>query len=297
MPLRALLLAIAAVAVAALVYFGGQKLLASPAAAPPPPFHGVEVLVATRALAAGVPIAPTDVGWRAWPAGSVDPAYLRRGDKAAGVAGQVSRVAYAPGQPLSRDTLARQGEAGTLALVMAPGMRAVSLAVNAASAVSGLIMPGDRVDIVLTHSLPRAPDATFDHHAAITLVRDRRVLAIEQRLGSKTTDATATMGVAANPIEPRTASIEVEPREAEMLALGSDLGKLSLVLRPLQRDRGVANGGRAIPTRDIDLDPLFAAGPPSHAAAPFAVMPATTAPARAGPKIFRGSQADSGAGR
>jgi pilus assembly protein CpaB len=295
-PLRALLLAVAAVAIAALVYLGGQKLLASPAVAPPPPVAGVEVLVAVRPLAAGMPIAPGDIGWRAWPAGSVDPSYLRRGDKAADVAGKVARIAYAPGQPLSRDTLARQGEAGTLALAMAPGMRAVSLAVNAASAVSGLIMPGDRVDIVLSHSLPRAADATFDHHAAITLVRDRRVLAIEQRLGSKT-DATATVGVAANPIEPRTASIEVEPREAEMLALASDLGKLSLVLRPLQRERDGGERARATPTRDTDLDPLFAGGPPSHVATPFAVIPAATRPARSGPTIFRGSQADTGAGR
>lgn len=295
MPLRALFLALAALAVAALVYVGGQRLLAAPAAAPPPRVAGIEVLVAARALPAGAPIAPADVSWRDWPAAGVDPSYLRRGDAAANVAGKVSRVAYAAGQPLSRDTFARQGEAGTLALVMAPGMRAVSLAVNAASAVSGLIMPGDRVDVVLIHSLPRAPDATFDHHAAITLVRNRRVLAIEQKLGSKT-DNTATMGVAANPIEPRTASLEVEPREAEMLALAGELGKLSLVLRPLQRD-GAADGGRVTPTRDFDLDPLFAGGPSSHPAAPFAAMPAAVAATRSGPKIFRGSQADTGVGR
>jgi pilus assembly protein CpaB len=173
-------------------------------------------------------------------------------------------------------------------------MRAVSLAVNAASGVSGLIMPGDRVDIVLTHSVPRGPDATFDHHAAITLVRDRRVLAIEQRLGGKT-DATATMGVAANPIEPRTASIEVEPREAEMLALGSELGKLSLVLRPLQRDIHV-DGRRPAPTRDTDLDPLFATGG-SRRTVPFAAVPVAPKAVRSGPTIFRGSQADTGAGR
>lgn len=296
MPLRALFLALAAVAVAALVYLGGRKLLAAPVAAPPPRIADIEVLVAAHALPAGVVLAPADVSWRAWPAGGADPSYLRKGDKAANVAGRVSRIAYAAGQPLSRDTLARQGEAGTLALVMAPGMRAVSLAVNAASAVSGLIMPGDRVDIVLTHSVPRAADATFDHHAAITLVRDRRVLAIEQKLGAKT-DSTATMGAAANPIEPRTASIEVGPGEAEMLALGSELGKLSLVLRPLQRDGNAAGGVRSTPTRDTDLDPSFAAAATSHTAAPFAVMPAADARRRSGPTIFRGSQAETGTGR
>lgn len=299
MPVRAILLALAAIMVAGIVYFYAQRLLTPTAAATPTQaVAGVVVLVAGRALAAGVPIGAADVVWRSWPTDGVDASYLRKGASGSNIAGQIPRVAYAAGQPLSRDTLARQGDAGALAVVIAPGMRAVSLAVNAASGVSGLIMPGDRVDVVLTHSLPRAPDATFERRAAVTLVRDRRVLAVEQRLGQKS-DAAATPDVAANPIEPRTASLEVSPREAEKLALAAELGKLTLVLRPLQQDSGSTDGGRTAPTRDSDLDPLFAAIPRSQVAIPApAAGPAMSRPAgprRSVPTIYRGSQADTGA--
>ncbi len=295
MPVRALLLAVAALVVAGLVYVGGQKLLAAqPAAAATSGPPAVKVLVAVHSITAGVPIAEADVAWRAWPAASLDASYVRDGETIGNAAGRIARVSYAPGQPLSRDTLVRQGEAGALALVIAPGMRAVSLTVNAASGVSGLIMPGDHVDVVLTHSVPRRPDATFEHHAAVTLIRDRRVLAIEQKLGVKN-DAITAVGVAANPIEPRTASLEVAPREAEMLDLGAEMGKLSLVLRPFQRDRGTAPAASP-PTRDVDLDTLFAGGAPARPTAPPLV--AAAAPVRpAGPKVFHGSQADAGAAR
>ena len=99
-------------------------------------------------------------------------------------------------------------------------MRAISVPVTATSGISGFIFPGDEVDILITHQLTGHDEA---HRAAETVLQDVRVIGIDQKLDSKSGE----------PLVAHTATLEVTPKQSEMIAVASEIGKLSLSLRSL----------------------------------------------------------------
>ena len=121
--------------------------------------------------------------WEKWALSDVPDGYLMRGrDKEDAGLGSVVRRAFVAGEPLLSGQMVAPGERGFLAAVLTPGMRAVAVAVDAVSAASGLIWPGDRVDLILTQSLGSG-DADPRKAVGETFLRDIRVLSIDQRLG------------------------------------------------------------------------------------------------------------------
>ncbi|MDD2877398.1 MAG: Flp pilus assembly protein CpaB [Acidiphilium sp.] len=120
----------------------------------------------------------------------------------------------------------RPGDHGFLAAVLKPGMRAVSVGVDAITGTAGLIWPGDHVDLILTQSLsaPNLPPAKSV--AAETVLSDVRVIAIDQRLvqGASTHGTEEAMA--------RTVTLEVTPDQAERVDVAAHLGPLSLIVRP-----------------------------------------------------------------
>ncbi len=88
------------------------------------------------------------------------------------------------------------------------------------SGAGGFILPNDRVDVLLTHSLP----GRGKQFATSTILTDVRVLAVDQTFGQKK-DEKAVVG--------KTATLELTPGQAEMIARASAAGTLSLSLRPL----------------------------------------------------------------
>lgn len=118
------------------------------------------------------------------------------------------------------------GAAG-LAPIVKPGMRALSLAVSGAEAVSGMIQPNDRVDILGTFSFPSRDVPGDMETSTLTILQDVTVLAAGQRL-------------AKNQVAPRragrsgysTITVEVTPRESELLVFTQQMkGSLTLALR------------------------------------------------------------------
>src|SRR6185369_4907798 len=107
------------------------------------------------------------------------------------------------------------------------GYRAVSVPVTVTSGISGFVFPGDHVDVLLSHNLPMPVDGGLERRAAVTVLRDIRVLALDQKVDMKPGEA-ATV--------PRTATIEVTPKQSEIVTVVVEMGKLSLSLRSLQRD-------------------------------------------------------------
>ena len=71
------------------------------------------------------------------------------------------------GEAIRSDDLMRPSDHGFMAAVLSPGMRAVTINVDAASGSSGLIWPGDRVDLILTqmNNDPEAPARQADQRA------------------------------------------------------------------------------------------------------------------------------------
>ncbi len=192
-----------------------------------PPIPTVKVLVAKSDLVVGTFVRVEDLHWQVWPEESVAPTYVTQEDKFVD-AGQgekkltiddfkdaVVRLPIAAGQPLTPGLVARAGERGFLAAVLRPGMRAVSIAVNATSGIAGFILPGDRVDLIWGVSRKKGTPFTQ------TLMTDVRVIAIDQK----------TQANSATPA--KTVTLELTPKQVEALSLANSLGRIEFSLRSI----------------------------------------------------------------
>ena len=197
---------------------------ATPLARPAAPQRSV--LVARGVIARGQILKPQDFSWQVWPDGGIDRAYIQFGTRTVdSLAGWVARDPFGPGEPITEAKIVAPGSRGFLAAVLGPGMRAVSVPVTATSGISGFVFPGDRVDILITHQLPvvggSGPEA--EHKASETVLHDVRVIGIDQKLDSKNGE----------PLVAHTATLEVTPKQSEVIAVATEMGKLSLSLRSL----------------------------------------------------------------
>jgi len=229
MLLRAFLLLVMIGAVGSLVYVVTRDSPSNAIAAPVPEPNSTSVLVAARSLTSGTLLREGDVRWEKWALADAPEGYFMRGRaKEDEVVGSVLRRAFMAGEPLIAGQIVAPGERGFLAVVLKPGMRAVAVAVDLVSAASGLIWPGDRVDVLLTQTF-RTGDQDARKASGETVLRDIRVLAIDQRLGEATG---AQAGQAATERQgPRTVTLEVTPQQGEVLRVAASLGSLALSLR------------------------------------------------------------------
>ena len=186
------------------------------------------ILVAAEDLPAGLFLGPEHVHWRPWPEEGLGETYLvERRDSPDAVHGAVVRRGIAKGEPIATGAVIKPGERGFLAAVLQPGYRGMSVPIDAVSGIAGLIFPGDRVDLILSHSIGDAMGEKDDERqASETILTNVRVLAIDQRIEDQ----------GGEPKVARTATLEVLPEQAEGLALVRQLGVLSLSLRSLARD-------------------------------------------------------------
>ena len=265
---RTLLLAVAALATAGLTAFMVQgwianqrTLLLAQRPVEAPREQANQILVAKQDLPAGTFVKPEHLQWRAWPADGLDDSFVRKSkDGMDGFTGAVVRKGIVAGEPITAKRVVKAGERGFLAAVLSPGMRAVSVKVNAASGISGLVFPGDRVDVILSHKIKtQGTKNRTVRSASETVLTNVRVLAIGQ-----TTDDQKS-----EPIVAKTATLEVSPKQAEVVAVVIQLGKLSLSLRSLAKtDEEMKLNGKPQPykngrahsfTRDSDVSRLIGA--------------------------------------
>jgi pilus assembly protein CpaB len=203
-----------------------QRTVEAEAGPMPPPPMQKSVLVASGALSRGQILKPTDLAWQMWPDGGIDHAYIQKGTKTIeDFAGWVARDPFGPGEPITESKVVAPGSRGFLAAVLRPGMRAVSVPVTRTSGISGFVFPGDQVDILITHPLAASAGngPSLQRQASETVLQDVRVLAVDQKLDGK----------AGEPVVAQTATLEVTPKQSEIIAVASEIGKLSLSLRSL----------------------------------------------------------------
>jgi pilus assembly protein CpaB len=124
----------------------------------------------------------------------------------------------------------RPRERGFLASVLAPDSRAISINVDAASGVSGLIWPGDYVDVVMTQESTTASDKKNpdQQHGTLseTVVQNVRIVAIDQEIVQGGSASNATAGKVAH-----TVSLQLAPEQVKKVTVAAQLGKLSLAVR------------------------------------------------------------------
>jgi pilus assembly protein CpaB len=199
-------------------------VVSAPALAPPQAPQK-SILVARDAIARGRILKPSDLAWRPWPVAAIaGEFFVSGGQPEKSFVGWVAREPFVAGEPILKAKILAPGDRGFLAVVLKPGMRAVSVAVDQISDVSGFVFPGDRVDLLVSLSLPAEANGGYQHKAAATAVRDIRVLAIDQRLDSK--DGQAVVA--------RTVTLEVTPKQSEIVTLAAEMGKLALSLRSFE---------------------------------------------------------------
>ena len=195
-----------------------------------PEEKGPQILVAKTALSAGVILSAKHLKWKAWPKDGISKSYIVQGRgkiTEQSLHGAVVRRVIGMGEPVIEDAIVLPGERGFLAAVLTPGMRAVSVPVTATSGISGFVFPGDRIDLILAHDFQTGEGANrVINRASETLLTDVRVLAVDQK--TETEDGEAFVA--------KTATLEVTPRQAEMIAVSVKLGELSLSLRSLRRE-------------------------------------------------------------
>ncbi len=129
------------------------------------------------------------------------------------------------------------GQRATLSAMLSDGMKAVTIRVNDVEGVAGFVLPGDRVDILLTR--------TGEKNNAVNdvVIQDVRVLAVDQLADQR----------ADKPSVVKAVTIEVDPTEGQKVALAATVGTLSLLLR--KAGDAVAGDTRRVTTRDLMTAP------------------------------------------
>lgn len=141
--------------------------------------------------------------------------------------GRVAVVNIAPREPVTESRLAPEGTAAGLSAVIPEGYRAMTVKVDDAAGISGFIMPGALVDVVVVID-PREGSGMQDPISKIVL-QNIKVLANGQNIDKPENQREAN--------SVKAVTLQVTPEEAEKLALASNEGKLQLVMRN-QIDQG-----------------------------------------------------------
>jgi pilus assembly protein CpaB len=222
-----LVVALAAGGLAALLA-GRQEQPPAPEAPPVVQIETVEILVAKADIGMGQVISTSDIQWQVWPAAAANSNFVRKNDKPDALqqtAGSIARSPFVAGEPIREAKLIKANGSGFMAAILPSGMRAVSTEISPETGAGGFILPNDHVDVILSRRDREAEKRTgVEAHASETVLTNVRVLAIDQTIEEKNGQKV---------VVGKTATLELTPRQAELLALSRQLGTLSLALRSL----------------------------------------------------------------
>lgn len=191
----------------------------------------VRYFVAAHPLPRGTLVRDEDFTVRSVPASGGAPAgaILDTPDAKIGLRGSLVRNFLDTGSLVTSENILRPRERGFLASVLAPDSRAISINVDAASGVSGLIWPGDYVDVVLTQEPTKSGnDQTAQQHGMLseTVAHNVRIVAIDQEIVQGGPANNATAGKVA-----RTVSLQLAPEQVKKVTVAGQRGKLTLAVR------------------------------------------------------------------
>lgn len=173
----------------------------------------VTVIVAKETIEAGVSLRPEYLKTADWPKSSLPHGAEHSMDK---LIGRVTRSVIAQNELVLERTLLHAGVGGSLAAVITPGMRAVTIPVNEVAGVAGFAFPGNYVDVLLA-----TKDDSGQATSKIVLQRVL-VLAVDQDRSIKD-ETKGRIGKAV--------TLEVTPQQAEKIDVARAVGTLSLALR------------------------------------------------------------------
>jgi pilus assembly protein CpaB len=182
------------------------------------------VAVAKVAIPLGTKIIPEQIMVVQFPKESTPDGTFESPEK---LAGRVAVVNIAAREPITESRLAPEGTAAGLSAIIPEGYRAMTVKVDDAAGISGFIMPGALVDVVVVID-PREGSGMQDPISKIVL-QNIKVLANGQNIDKPENEREAN--------SVKAVTLQVTPEQAEKLALAANEGKLQLVMRS-QIDQG-----------------------------------------------------------
>ena len=173
------------------------------------------IVVASKPLRFGMELQRSYLREISWPDGSLPAGSFAKID--AMLSGG-KRVVLAPievNEPVLAVKITGAGQRATLSALVQPGMKAVTIRVNDIEGVGGFVLPGDRVDVVMTRQLDKGSASNE------VVLQNVRVLAIDQQADTR----------AEKPSIAKAVTLEVDTLEAQKVWLAASVGNLSLLLR------------------------------------------------------------------
>jgi pilus assembly protein CpaB len=181
-----------------------------------PDVRARKVVVAAQPLRFGTELTSINMKEVEWPAGAVPTGsfssvdqLLRPGER------RVALAAIEPDEALLSWKVTGPGQRGTLSALIAGDKEAVTIRVNDVFGVAGFVLPGDRVDVLLTRTEDKSSYTDV-------LLQNVRALAVDQLADERSE----------KPALAKAVTLEVTIDEAQKIALASTIGSLSLALRP-----------------------------------------------------------------
>ncbi len=206
--------------IGARTYLNQQRLAMLNMAKPAAAMNGV--VVASEPMRFGTRIEKTSLKLIPWPENALPPGAFTSFEDLLGDNSQprYAKASIDVGEPIQKTKITGFGERATLSAALSVGMKAVSIRVNDVLGVSGFVLPGDRVDIMLTRTR-RGSARNSDETYTDVLLQGVKVLAIDQSADDRTD----------KPSVVKTVTLEVATPEAQKLTLAQNVGVLSLALR------------------------------------------------------------------
>lgn len=195
--------------------------------------RSTQIVVAAKPVPVGAILAADDVKLAAWPERAVVPKSFTS------VEAVVNRGVIdglEENQPVTESRLAPVGAGGGLPPTIKPGMRALSIKVDDVIGVAGFVVPGTRVDLIVT---ARQGGGGSDEAMARIVVSNLEVLTAGTRIDQERSRQEG------KPIPTSVVTLLVTPEDAERIALAQNQGQLSLALRnPLDVEKVETQGAR-----------------------------------------------------
>lgn len=204
-----------------------------------PAVETVNVYIAARYIPIGAIITSDMLSPQPWPRNLAVETFITDAKTANALVGQIARASFQQGEPLSLTKIASASDGSFLAGDLPKGMRAITINTDETLGVAGFVFPGDKVDVLITHRVPRwdaLRESAAEEDITETLLSNVTVLATDQIASVKEPQKTSAVSPSAPKEEssihiPRTVSLMVTPEDTHKLRLGERVGQLSLALR------------------------------------------------------------------
>jgi pilus assembly protein CpaB len=174
-----------------------------------------QAVLASREIPLGAVVTDRDVRTVAWPGDALPPGFIGKPEDVIG-RGVITPVRV--NEPFLESKLAPKGAGGGLSTIIEDGMRALSVRVDEVIAVAGFVIPGSRVDVLLSMDTEGPP-------------KEPTTRAILQNIEALASGQIIQRDPEGKPIPVSVVTVLVTPAQAETLALASQQGRIQMTLR------------------------------------------------------------------